>query len=139
MLFTIVLAAHNIVRLIILVLGVIALFRAYRGWLGKRPWTPTDRKMGVFFGSALDLQLLLGIILVIQLVIQAGVASLGPYLVEHVLPMVLAVILGHVGSVRSRKAASDAEKHKQAAIWYTIVFLVLLVAIPWRSRLLPRF
>ena len=53
--------------------------------------------------------------------------------------MVLAVILAHVGSVRSRKAASDAEKHKQAAIWYTIVFLVLLVFIPWPGRLLPRF
>ena len=139
MLFTIVLATHNIVRWIILVLGIIALFRAYRGWLGKQAWTPTDRKVGVFFGSALDLQLLLGIILVILLVTQSGVATLGPYLLEHVLPMVLAVILAHVGSVRSRKAASDAEKHQQAAIWYTIVFLVLLVAIPWPRRLLPRF
>ena len=139
MLFTIVLATHNIVRWIILVLGIIALFRAYRGWLGKQAWTPTDRKVGVFFGSALDLQLLLGIILVILVVTQSGFATLGPYLLDHVLPMVLAVILAHVGSVRSRKAASDAEKHKQAAIWYTIVFLVLLVAIPWPRRLLPRF
>jgi hypothetical protein len=139
MLFTFILAAHNIVRWIILVLGIIALFRAYRGWLGKQPWTSTDRKVGVFFGSALDVQLLLGIVLVILLGIQAGVASLGPYLVEHVLPMLLAVILAHVGSVRSRKSASDAEKHKQAALWYTIVFLVLLVAIPWYRPLLPRF
>jgi hypothetical protein len=139
MFFTIVLATHNVVRWIILVLGVIALFRAYRGWLGKQPWTPTDRKVGVFFGSALDVQLLLGIVLVILLVTQSGVASLSPYLIEHVLPMLLAVILAHVGSIRSRKTASDVGKHQQAAIWYTIVFLVILVAIPWRGRLLPRF
>jgi len=139
MLFTIVLATHNIVRWIILVLGIIALFRAYRGWLGKQPWTSTDRKVGVFFGSALDVQLLLGIVLVILLVTQSGFASLGPYLLEHVLPMVVAVILAHVGSVRSRKAGADAEQHKQAAIWYTIVFLVILVAIPWYRPLLPRF
>jgi membrane protease YdiL (CAAX protease family) len=135
MLFTFILAAHNIVRWIILVLGIIALFRAYRGWLGKQPWTSTDRKVGVFFGSALDVQLLIGIVLVILV----GVPNLGAYLLEHVLPMVLAVILAHVGSVRSRKAATDAEKHKQAAIWYTIVFLVLLVAIPWYRPLLPKF
>ena len=139
MFFTIVLAAHNIVRWIILVLGVIALFRAYRGWLGKQPWTPTDRKVGVFFGSALDVQLLLGIVLVILLVTQSGFATLGPYLFWHILPMLLAVILAHVGSIRSRKAASDVEKHKQAAVWYTIVFLVLLTFIPWPGRLLPRF
>jgi hypothetical protein len=132
---TITLAAHNIVRWIILVLGVIALFRAYRGWLGKQPWTPTDRKMGVFFGSALDVQLLLGILLVILM----GVSNLGLYLVEHVLPMLLAVILAHVGSIQSRKAATDLDKHKRAAIWYTIVFLVLLIAIPWYEPLLPKF
>jgi hypothetical protein len=135
MLSTIIPVAHNIVRWIVLVLGVIALFRAYRGWLGKQPWTSADRKVGVFFVSSLDVQLLLGILMVILI----GVSNLGVHLFEHVLPMLLAVILAHVGSIQARKAASDADKHKRAAIWYTIVFLVLLVAIPWYLPLLPKF
>jgi hypothetical protein len=139
MLLTITLAAHNIVRWIILVLGVFALFRAYRGWLGKRAWTSTDRKAGVFFGSALDVQLLLGVMLVILVITQQGVTELVPYLLKHVLPMTLAVILAHVGSIQSRKADTDADKHKRAALWYTVVFLVLLVFIPWYRPLLPKF
>jgi uncharacterized membrane protein YozB (DUF420 family) len=38
------LAVHNIMRWVIVVLAIVALVRAYRGWLGKREWSQSDRK-----------------------------------------------------------------------------------------------
>ncbi len=35
----IILIFHNLVRWMIVITGLIVLGMAYRGWLGKRPWT----------------------------------------------------------------------------------------------------
>ena len=51
--------------------------------------------------------------------------------IEHILLMLVAMILAHVGRALSRKALSDEKKHKQAAIWYSLALLLVLVAIPW--------
>ena len=61
--FGFILAVHNILRWIVLILLVIALVRAFWGWFGKREWTPTDRKVGMFYSVSLDIQLLLGLLL----------------------------------------------------------------------------
>ena len=56
----ILLQTHNILRWAILILGVIALVKAAQGLSGDRPYAPT-RRIGLFFTSALHLQLLLGL------------------------------------------------------------------------------
>ncbi len=61
--FGFILAVHNILRWIVLILLVVALVRAFWGWFGKREWTSTDRKVGMFYSVSLDIQLLLGLIL----------------------------------------------------------------------------
>ena len=58
-----ILAVHNILRWIILILAIVALVRAYWGWFGKRDWTPSDRRVGSFYSISLDVQLLLGLLL----------------------------------------------------------------------------
>lgn len=133
--YTVVLAIHNIVRWIVIILAILALARAYIGWLGRKNWTGTDRMVGVLFTSMMDLQLLLGLILFFVV----GVGR-GPFLYEHVIPMVVAVILSHIGSARARRLEDDTAKHRQAAIWYTLAVLVVLISIPWPPRrpLLPR-
>ncbi|MDW8146680.1 MAG: hypothetical protein RMJ48_10345 [Roseiflexaceae bacterium] len=40
MLYLSVLTLHNLMRWVTLVAAIWALYRAYRGWLGARPWTP---------------------------------------------------------------------------------------------------
>lgn len=39
------LALHNVFRWLILILGILAIVRAYLGWSGKREWTERDRKV----------------------------------------------------------------------------------------------
>lgn len=143
---------HNLTRWIVVILAVFALYRAYSGWLGKKEWTETDRKAGVFFGIGMDIQLLLGGILyfignwgvkafaLAEAVPAAQRMSTLFFAIEHSTIMLLAVILTHVGSVMTRKAPDAASKHKRAAIWFTVAVLLVIVAIPWTQRsLIPSF
>ena len=61
--YAFILAVHNILRWVILILMILALVRAFWGWFGKRDWTSTDGRVGTFYSVALDIQLLVGLIL----------------------------------------------------------------------------
>jgi hypothetical protein len=135
-----------LVRWVVLLTAAWALVRAWSGWLGKRAWTPADRRAGMFFGISLDLQFLLGLILAfISPILQAAYADLGSlalqdpfrfFLTEHMPVMIAAVVLAHVGTSAARKAADDTGKHRRAAIWFTLVALAIALAIPWFRPLL---
>jgi len=145
-----VLAVHNILRWIVLILLVVALIRAYWGWFGKREWTSTDRKIGMFYSISLDIQLLLGLILyfflspitkVVFSDFSSALTGSGSrfFVLEHVLLMVLAVILAHVGVAMARRTEDAVLKHRQAAIWFSLSLIALLLGMPWFRPLLPGF
>ena len=145
-----ILALHNILRWVIVVFAVLALVRAYRGWLGKRPWTSLDRRAGVFFGSAMDTQLLVGLLLyvVFSPITKAALADIGAvmrdagarfFAVEHLFWMFLAVVFAHLGTILPRKASTSLAKFQRAAIPFAIMFILLVVAIPWWRPLLRIF
>jgi hypothetical protein len=139
-------ALHNILRWVVVVLAVYALIRAYNGWLRGKEYIETDRKAGVFFGIAMDTQLLLGIILWIfgdwgyqSFGLAAGLEgssrmTLLYFAVEHAFTMLLAVIFVHVGTIMTRRATTSVAKHKRTAILFTIAVLLVLVAVPWAQR-----
>jgi hypothetical protein len=58
------------------------------------------------------------------------------FTVEHILYMVFAVVLAHVGRAMSRRAA-EAGKHQRAAVWYGLSLAAILIAIPWSRSLNP--
>jgi hypothetical protein len=136
MLLGITLAIHNIVRWIVLIALIFALYRAYSGWLGKKIWEATDRLSGLIFSIALDVQLLLGIILIF---LRGFTMIQMRFYMEHIGPMLLAVIFTHIGSSQSKKADQDVDKHQRAAIWFTLTLLIILISIPWARPLLPSF
>ena len=142
-----ILAVHNIFRWIVLVLLIVAIIRAYWGWFGKRVWTPTDKKVGTFYSISIDIQLLLGIILL--LMITSGSfdnfsavfanADNQSYALEHIVTMLLAVVLAHVGAAAAHRATEDVAKHRRAAIWFSLSLIALLLGMPWFRPLLPAF
>jgi uncharacterized membrane protein YozB (DUF420 family) len=146
-LYTVVLSLHNLVRWVVIILAILAFVRAYLGWLGSRPWTEQDRRIGSFFAMSVDVQLLLGLLLYFflspltrQALQDFGAAMSNPGLrffgLEHIFYMIVAVILVHLGSVFSRRAKPDTSKHRIAAILYTLAVVVILVGIPWDRPLL---
>jgi hypothetical protein len=145
-----VLAVHNIVRWIVLLLGVWAVYCSASGWLGKRPWTASDRKAGVYFSSAFDTQLLLGLVLYFFLspITRAALADFGAvmgdsglrfFAIEHTLFMLVGVVLVHLGSILPKKAAMDNLKHQRAFIFFGLALVILLLGTPWMRPLLPGF
>lgn len=148
--YTFVLAIHNIMRWVVVILAIVALVRAYWGWFGKRDWTPSDRKAGMFFSISLDVQLLLGLILYFGLspITRSAIQNLGAamsnadlrfFALEHFFIMVVAVILVHIGTITSRKAVETVSKHRRAAVWFTLAVLAIIFGMPWVRPLLPVF
>lgn len=132
---------HNIARWGVVILGVIALIRAFSGWFGNKAFTAADHKAGALYTRALDIQVLLGVILFLTkgwlgvLTADFGAAmSTGAtryFTLEHPLMMFLAIVFAHVGRSQSNKADTDLKKHARAARWYLLSFVIMLASIPW--------
>lgn len=146
--YPIVLAIHNIWRWVVVILAILALVRAYLGWLGRRDWTARDRQVNSFFGMSLDIQLLLGLILYIFLspITRSAFGNLGAamsnptarfFTLEHLLYMVAAVVLVHVGAVTARRAEDPVVKHRWAAVFFTLAVLAIILGMPWSRPLFP--
>jgi hypothetical protein len=142
------LAIHNILRWVVLVLLVVAVVRALMGLFGEREWTATDRKVGLFSTIAVDTQLLVGLILyfVYSPITTAalrdfsaamGVSNSRFFAVEHVFFMVLVLVFAHLGSTLTKRKEGSKAKHTQAAIWFGLALLLVILGIPWGRPLLP--
>jgi Na+-driven multidrug efflux pump len=138
-----VLALHSVVRWIVVVLGVVAAVRAVRGQSGRQRWTAADENVGLGFTIALDVQLLLGLALFLFLsplttlaVHDLGMAmktrALRFWTVEHPLLMMAAVVLAHVGRVRTRRTEDSLLRHRAAAMFFGLAVLLVLAGMPWR-------
>jgi hypothetical protein len=147
--YPVVLFLHSWVRWIVVISAAVAVVRAFYGWLGKKGWARLDNQLGLLFSTSLDVQMLLGLILYFFLspITQAAFKNLGAamsdatlrfFTLEHLLYMLVAVVLGHVGRALSKKATEPVAKHRMAAILFGLATLAILLAIPW-SRPLFRF
>lgn len=146
--YPIILATHNIFRWIALILAIVATVGAFLGWFGKRQWSERDRKIGSFFGIAMDIQLLLGLILyfvyspltrtaLADMGAAMGVRDLRFFAIEHAFYMILAVVFAHLGSILARRAPDSKAKFQRAAIFFGLSLLLILLGIPWARPLFP--
>lgn len=146
--YAFILAVHNILRWVVLILLILSLVRAFWGWFGRREWTSTDRKVGMFYSVSLDVQLLLGLILyfvlspITKLAFSNFSAALANtdlrfFVFEHLLMMVLAVVFAHVGVAAAKRADESIQKHRRTAIWFGLSLLAILLGMPWFRPLLP--
>ncbi|SNC59782.1 hypothetical protein SAMN06265337_0124 [Hymenobacter gelipurpurascens] len=141
--YSLVLALHSWSRWLVLIFGLIAIFRAFSGWQGRKAWTGADNGMGAAFVGSMHLQLLLGLILYfglspygIKAFETAGGAVMKDagsrfFAVEHLVGMLLAVIAAQVGRTLSKKAPDAVLKHKKAFTWFLIALILVLIMIPW--------
>ncbi|HYI00210.1 hypothetical protein [Hyalangium sp.] len=88
--------AHSGLRYLVLLVGVVALAYFVSGLATKRPVDKGVRILGSAFAGLLDLQFLLGILMV-------AMGRYYPQLIGHIVMMLLAVVLTHVLMVRNRK------------------------------------
>ena len=133
------LTLHSLVRWAVLAGLLLGLFRAYRGWLGRRPFTPFDNTVRHTSATVAHVQLTLGYTLyfISPLVASFHLRDAEPepgtlfFGFQHVVLMTLAIVLLTIGSALAKRRASDAAKFRTMALWFTAALLLIFVAIPW--------
>lgn len=140
--YTGLLHAHNGFRWLVLLALIISVVLALTGWLGKRKWKKTDNLFNLLLVIFTDIQFLLGLVLYVFVspMTKAAFHDFGAamknselrfYAVEHILLMVVALVLIHIGRSKSKKASSPEKKHRVAFTFYTISLALILTGIPW--------
>lgn len=144
--YTGLLHTHNLFRWLVLIFAVLAIGFAFAGWIGKRDWKKADNLLGVLLTISVDIQLVVGLVLYLFVspVTKSAFADFGAamknadlrfYAVEHILMMIIALVIIHIGRSKSKKAKITSRKHRSAAIFYTLGLIIILAAIPWNRAL----
>lgn len=140
--YPLLLILHSWLRWIVVIVGVIAVVRFAAGWLGRREWQALDGRLGSIWPMLIDIQLLVGLALYFfASPITAGAlrnfgAAMGNavvrfYAVEHLLGMLLALAIAHVGSVLLKKRAAGPARFRVATLAFALALIVILAAVPW--------
>ena len=138
-----VLILHNVVRWAVLFFGLWTLLNGITGYFGKRNYTANDNRSNLFFMISCDIQLLIGLILYFVNGWSAKLKDLGsnmkdPYIrfftMEHIVMMLLAWALVHIGRASVKKASTDTAKHKKMLLFFGIAIVLILASIPWPFR-----
>ena len=133
--------AHSGLRWILLLLLVMAIFNALNGWLKKKPYESSDRKLHLFAMIFIHIQIVIGLISYILNMgkkVNFGAMSnsiIRFYTVEHITMMLVAMIVVTVGFSRAKRIVETPKKYKTIFIFYLIGLLIILAGIPWPFRI----
>ena len=142
---TILQGAHNILRWAVLLFGILSLFTGLRGLAGKRDFTNGDKRIALYFLLSCDIQLLLGLLLYFtkgyyrnfsggNMGMVMKDAILRFWTIEHLIGMLLAIVLVHIGYAGTKGSRPPAAKFRRL-FWCTLVALIVIaVTIPWPFR-----
>lgn len=146
-LYNALLHTHSVGRWIVLLLLIFAILNSLIA--GDRPFIRTDNRLGLLLTISADLMLLIGIALYVfgtkgyKMIEQTtgGMSAVmkDPYsrffAVEHLVGMLIAIVLIHIGKAQAKKPMSDKAKHRRTMIFYLLALLIILASIPWPFRM----
>jgi len=147
--YSVLLATHSLVRWLVLVSLLVAIFQSYKGWLGNKPFSKSDNIIRSGTASIAHVQFVLGIVLYCisplvryflgyfkTAVHQREIRFFG---MEHIAMMLIGVVLITIGSMKAKRQPTDKQRFKTMAIWFTIALIIILSSIPWQfSPLISR-
>ena len=136
-----ILAVHSLMRWLVLAGVLLALYRAYKGWLSKAPYTAFDNRLRHYSATAAHIQLVLGLWLYVispvttyflhhfnEAVHDRELRFFG---MEHITMMLLAIIVITITSILSKRRQNDTAKFKTWALGYTLALLIIISSVPW--------
>lgn len=130
---------HSYNRYLILLSILFVLFRAFSGWLGRKPFDRLDNTAAAVMMGFVHLQLLIGLIqyFFTSAYTKLAFANFGAamklpwpryFAVEHLTGMLLAIVLLQLGRTFSKRASDPVKKHRLLAI-YTSLGLLFIIGI----------
>ncbi len=137
---------HNLLRWVVLVLGVLAIVRAAQGMGGKIPYDRARKAAAMFMGSV-HLQLLIGLLLLMNsptvraawsnMDVTLQDAELRKVVIEHPALMVGAALVVTWGAMFAKSRPNDATRHNVGVVMMSLSLIVILAGIPWGRALFP--
>lgn len=144
--YTPLLHLHSTLRYAVLILLVIAIIKGLAGWLGRKPFTKADDKIGVILLALTHTMLLIGLGLYFISPLVQGIlenndmatimknAGMRFWVMEHAVGMLIAIVCITLGRILSKRATDPIFKHRKAAVWYSVAFAIIIYMIPWAER-----
>lgn len=117
------LTLHGEVRWLVALVGAVALVRFGWGWLRGADHRGLDRGLMAAFTGLLDLNFLLGLVLLVGL---GG--GLPGYRVEHAVTMILAVSAAHLSAIW-RHSGDDARKFRNNLLVIAAALLLVVTGV----------
>ncbi|MDB5252939.1 MAG: hypothetical protein JWP27_2108 [Flaviaesturariibacter sp.] len=140
-LYEIMLKAHSGGRWVVLILLLIGIFRSLSA--GTNNFTVRDQRIGLLLTIAADLMLVVGIYLYVagpwgykQIDANGMGATMKNagsrfFAMEHLVGMLVAIVLLHIGKAQGKKDLPHRTKHRRTVIFYVLALLLMLAMIPW--------
>lgn len=137
---------HNLLRWIILILLIIVIVKAYRGWRSRKIYSKSDKKLALFLMTAAHIQFLIGLYQWIagpwglQLILNQGMqvvmknGAFRFWAIEHITGMFIAITLITVGRSVTKKPISDMSKFKRSFWMFFFALLIIVASVPWPGR-----
>src|ERR1700756_3339796 len=132
------LALHSLIRWFVLGRLLFAIYRSWRGWLGHKPYTKTDRVTRIVTATVAHIQLVIGLWLYFispvvsyflhnysQAVRMRQIRFFG---MEHITMMLIAIVIITLGSAKAKRKTTDEAKFKTMAIWFTIALVLIFTS-----------
>lgn len=144
--YSLFLTIHDDLRWLVLISALVAVLASLVGISSGKPFRPLGRVTGLVFVSLMDVQFLLGLILcflspwVAQFWSNPAAAMKVKdarfFGMEHLVIMIAALALAHLGAARSKRVSDDTKAYRITLVWFSLSFLLILGGIPWWRPLL---
>lgn len=123
--------AHSGIRYLVLLAGLLALVVSLTAGLRQQPWDRRGRLLLRIFVGVMDLQVLLGLILIFFRPFYGALWG-------HIVLMVLAAAAAHGASVMNRRRPPERQSHWVAVVGVVLTLALIvagILALPGRSVL----
>jgi hypothetical protein len=117
-----VLTLHSIVRWVIVIVALAAIVRAALVWAGRAQPSSMDRGLMSGFTGSMDLNVLLGLILIIGLGFTAQ-------RIEHAVTNIVAVAVAHIFVQRAKKIDNAKLKAQMHGLGVAISLLIIVLGV----------
>lgn len=138
--YDILLTSHSYLRYFVLIMLIAVVVRSLMGWVGNKPFTRVDDRLGLYLLIFTHLQLIAGVILYfVSPFVRFDSTTMKDCLtrywtVEHALMMVIVVALITAARATSKRMSESAKKHKRLVLFNAIALILIIGVLAMSGR-----
>ena len=132
---------HSLLRWLVLISLLYAIYRAWTGYSSNRVFTKRDDAVRHWTATIAHIQLVAGMWLYTQSALikyfwgnfREAVHQQEPafFGLIHISLMIIAITILTIGSALAKRKETDKDKFRTMLIWFVMALIVIFIAIPW--------